>query len=405
MSSKKKTCSRRDFFKTAGLAGAGAIITPAILHAKDSPSTYMAANQMVPKRPFGKSGISVSTLSLGGMFDIPSNQIILNLAVKYGVTYWDTAYRYGGGVSEEGIGMFFNKKPDIRKDIFLVSKAMSRRPGGMTEQLETSLKRMNTDYIDLYFIHAVGGIDEMTDSMKKWAEEQKEKGKIKLFGFSTHRNMEECMMGAAKLDWIDGIMMSYNFRLMQKPEMKDAVQACVEKGIGLTAMKTQGGGSVKTETDTELKMAGHFVKNGFTSEQAKLKAVWEDSRISSICSQMPNSTLLMANVAAALDRKDLALTDKELLKQYACETASDYCAGCGNICESVTKGNVPISDIMRHLMYKKSYTDRDVAGINDRKLSVDIKQVASLDFSAAEKKCPQKMAIGNLMKEASEILA
>jgi len=359
----------------------------------------------IPTRPFGKSGISVSTLSLGGMFDIPANQIILNLAVKFGVTYWDTAYRYGGGLSEEGIGMYFNKNPDIRKKVFLVSKSISRKPEGMTEQLETSLKRMNTDYIDLYFIHAVGGIDEMNDKMRRWAEEQKEKGKIKLFGFSTHKNMEKCMMGAVKLGWIDGIMMSYNFRLMQKPEMKEAVQACVEKGIGLTAMKTQGGGSIKTQTETELKMAGRFVKKGFTPEQAKLKAVWEDKRISSICSQMPNSTLLMANVAAALDRQSLALKDRDLLNQYACETSSDYCAGCGHICESAINGNVPVSDIMRHLMYHRNYNDKDVAGKMDRKLDVDIKQMASLDFSSAEKKCPQKMAIGSLMREAAEVLS
>jgi uncharacterized protein len=405
MTVKKKIYSRRDFFKTAGAASAGAIITPGILHAGEQTSSDTAKNQTIPTRPFGKSGMSVSTLSLGGMFDIPANQIILNLAVKFGVTYWDTAYRYGGGLSEEGIGMYFNKRPDIRKKIFLVSKAISRRPKGMTEQLDISLKRMNTDYIDLYFIHAVGGIDEMTDKMRKWAEEQKSKGKIKLFGFSTHKNMEKCMMGAAKLGWIDGIMMSYNFRLMQKPEMKEAVQACVEKGIGLTAMKTQGGGSIKTQTETELKMAGRFVKKGFTPEQAKLKAVWEDTRISSICSQMPNSTLLMANVAAALDRKSLALKDRDLLHQYACETSSDYCAGCGHICESAIKGNVPISDIMRHLMYHRSYNDKDVAGTMDRKLAVDIKRYVSLDFSTAEKKCPQKMAIGNLMKEAAEVLS
>lgn len=405
MTLKNKTYSRRDFFKTAGAASAGAIITPGILTAADQTPSDTTKNQTIPTRPFGKSGISVSTLSLGGMFDIPANQIILNLAVKFGVTYWDTAYRYGGGLSEEGIGMYFNKNPDIRKKIFLVSKSISRKPEGMTEQLETSLKRMNTDYIDLYFIHAVGGIDEMTDKMRKWAEQQKEKGKIKLFGFSTHKNMEKCMMGAVKLGWIDGIMMSYNFRLMQKPEMKEAVQACVEKGIGLTAMKTQGGGSIKTETETELKMAGRFVKKGFTPEQAKLKAVWEDKRISSICSQMPNSTLLMANVAAALDRQSLALKDRDLLNQYACETSSDYCAGCGHICESAINGNVPVSDIMRHLMYHRSYNEKGFARTLDKKVASNIKQYASLDFSSAEKKCPQKMAIGSLMKEAADVLS
>jgi hypothetical protein len=113
----------------------------------------------------------------------------------------------------------------------------------------------------------------------------------------------------------------------------------------------------------------------------------------------------MANVAAAMDRKSLAIKDKELLRQYACETASDYCTGCGHICESAVKGNVPIGDIMRHLMYKRNYTDRDVAGTNDRKLSVDIKKMASLDFTAAEKRCPQKMAIGHLIKEAAGLLS
>ncbi len=406
MTSKNKKYTRRDFFKTASAASAGAIIAPGILNADGSKSSDTLINQqMVPTRLFGKTNISVSTLSLGGMFDIPANQIILNLAVKFGVTYWDTAYRYGGGLSEEGIGIFFNKKPDIRKKIFLVSKSISRKPEGMTEQLETSLKRMNTNYIDLYFIHAVGGIDEIDDSMRKWVEEQKSKGKIRLFGFSTHKNMEKCMMGAAKLGWIDGIMMSYNFRLMHKPEMKEAVQACVDKGIGLTAMKTQGGGSIKTETETVLKMADRFIRQGFTPEQAKLKAVWEDSRISSICSQMANSTVLMANVAAALDRKSLASKDMGLLNQYACETSSDYCAGCGHICESAFNGKVPISDIMRHLMYHNSYGEKDFTGTLDKKLAMGLKRMASLDFSSAEKKCPQKMAVGDLMKKAAEVLS
>ncbi|MBW1895113.1 MAG: aldo/keto reductase [Deltaproteobacteria bacterium] len=405
MTSKNKNYSRRDFFKTAGAAGAGAIIAPNILKAADKTESESSDNAIVTTRPFGKTGVSVPTLSLGGIFDIPANQIILNLAFKFGVTYWDTANMYGGGLSEEGVGIFFNKRPDVRKKIFLVTKSTSRDSEGMTEHLELSLKRMNTNYIDLYFLHSFGSMNELSDEVRKWAEKQKSKGKIKLFGFSTHKNMEKCMMGASKLNWIDGIMMSYNFRLMQKPEMKEAVQACFEKGIGLTAMKSQGGGSVKTETDTELKMAGRFIKQGFTPEQAKLKAVWEDNRISSICSLMTNSTILMANIAAALDRTSLATRDMDLLNQYACETSSDYCAGCGHICESAIKGKVPISDIMRHLMYHRSYGEKGSTETLDRKPAVNMKHMASLDFSLAEKKCPQKMAIGDLMKEAAEVLS
>ena len=118
------------------------------------------------------------------------------------------------------------------------------------------------------------------------------------------------MLAAAKLGWIDGIMMSYNYRLMVKDEMKRAVEACVKAGIGLTAMKTQASftanfyASIGSETDDALNMTESFMKKGYTAEQAKLKVVWENPPISSICSAMPNMTILQANVAAARDQKN-----------------------------------------------------------------------------------------------------
>ena len=166
---------------------------------------------------------------------------------------------------------------------------------------------------------------ELTDAVKVWAEKAKTEGKIRFFGFSAHKNMENSLLAAAKLGWIDGIMMSYNYRLMQKDQMKRAVDACVNAGIGLTAMKTQGGGQVKTNTETELELAGRFIEKGYTDAQAKLKAVWGNPDIASICSQMPNMSILMANTAAAMDKTKLSSADKNLLQQYARQTHSDYC--------------------------------------------------------------------------------
>jgi predicted aldo/keto reductase-like oxidoreductase len=209
------------------------------------------------------------------------------------------------------------------------------------------------------------------------------------------------MIEAAKLGWIDGIMMTYNFRLMHTDRMKRAVDACVKAGIGLTAMKTQGGGSVKTNTDTELKMAGRFLQKGFTDAQAKLMAVWQHPDIASICSQMPNMTILKANVAAALDRTDLSERDTEFLHRYACETHSDYCAGCTKICESTVEMDVPIGDVMRYLMYYRSYGELDYAAAQFKTIPENIRlQMVNIDYSLAEQRCPQKMAIGTLMKEA-----
>lgn len=170
-------------------------------------------------------------------------------------------------------------------------------------------------------------------------------------------------------------------------------------------MKTQGGGSVRTDSDTELKLAGRFMQKGFTDAQAKLMAVWQNPQIASICSQMPNMSILMANTAAAMDRKKLSATDSKLLQQYAGEAHADYCAGCTEICESAVGGEAPIGDMMRFLMYSRSYGDRDHARAEYRKIPPDIRAgMASIDYSPAEKNCPQKMAIARLMQEAADEL-
>jgi predicted aldo/keto reductase-like oxidoreductase len=395
MTQKENHWSRRDFLKATGAAGLGAVMAPVdqLANASDEQS-------IVPTRPFGKSGINVSILSLGGMFDIASNRMMMKQAMRWGATYWDTADCYQRG-SERGIGKYFNKYPEDRKNVFLVTKSDARDPKDMSRLLERSIDRMKTDYIDLYFVHGIYSIDELDQSTRSWAEKTKAAGKIRLFGFSTHSNMEKCMLAAAKLGWIDGIMMTYNYRLMHTDRMKRAVEVCVKAGIGLTAMKTQGGGSVKTDTDTELQMAGRFLQKGFTDAQAKLMAVWQNPSIASICSQMPNMSILMANIAAALNRTELSVRDTELLQRYARETRSNYCTGCTAICESAMQENVPIGNVMRYLMYSRSYGDRDYAAAEFKKIPNNIRrQMVSVDYSLAEKNCPQRLAISRLMHEA-----
>ncbi|MBA4366612.1 MAG: aldo/keto reductase [Desulfobacterium sp.] len=403
-SSKGKGCSRRAFLKTAGTVGVSALASQPLF--QQNAVAESSQNIIVPTRMFGKTGKEVSILSLGGMFDIPSNQIVLNLAMKFGVTYWDTANSYGNGASEDGIGKYFQSKPQDRSKIFLVSKAYTMDTEEMTTMLDTSLKRMNTDYIDLYFMHGISSTDPLTDKVRKWAENAKKQGKIRLFGFSTHQNMQSCLMSGSKLGWIDGIMTTYNFRLMHQNDMKEALQACIEAGIGITAMKTQGGGSVKTSSDTEIQLAGRFIQKGFTDKQAKLKAVWENPDIASICSQMPNSTILMSNISAALNKTSLAAKDMELMHQYALDTCSGYCAGCAHICEAEIQGKVPISDIMRYLMYQETYGEKEFSESIVSQMPKDIQQrIAAVDFSSAERQCPQKIEIGKLMRKASDMLA
>jgi hypothetical protein len=411
MSTNGRDLSRRDFLKTAGAAGIGSLLTATGSLAANSTELgeKTAERPLVPRRPFGKTGADVSCLSLGGIFDIPSNQLVLRKAMEWGVTYWDTAAGYVGGRSEIGIGNYFEKYPEARKKVFLVTKSGSSSTGRVSKHLNRSLERMKTDYIDLYFMHAVNDIDQVDDEMKAWAERTKAQGKIRFFGFSTHSNMEECLLGGAKLGWIDGIMMTYNYRLMHTDKMRAAVDACAQAGIGLTAMKTQAGSvwvRMGRENERALSLTERFMKRGFTEEQAKLKAVWEHPNIASICSQMANLTILGSNVAAALDKTKLSAGDMKLLDHHARETSADYCAGCTHICESPYGGKVPIGDVMRYLMYYHSYGECHRA----RALFTDLpngtrKHMLKSDYSMAERRCPRGMPIGELMKEAARVLA
>jgi predicted aldo/keto reductase-like oxidoreductase len=401
MQNKKYNLSRRTFLKTASLAGVGTMVSNLMHSARASEEAWT-----VPTRPFGKSGIHVPILSFGGSLNTSMSPLLLSQAVKWGVTYWDTAHSYMGGNSEKAIGKYLGKFSEDRKKIFLVTKSWAWTLEEMTHELNQSLELLRTEYIDLFFVHGISDISEINDETRIWADKAKSAGKIRLFGFSTHSNMENCLIEAATLGWVDGIMMTYNFRLMHTDRMKRAVDACAKAGIGLTAMKTQGGGQVTTNSERELQLAGRFLEKGFTDAQAKLKAVWENSQIASICSEMPNMTLLMSNVAAAVNQTDLSSSDKNLMYQYAQETRSEYCAGCTAICESAVDRRVPIGDVMRYLMYCHSYDNRDRAKARFNEIPTKIRaQMALIDYTKAEMQCPQNMAIGKLMREALENLS
>ena len=400
MKKNRSSITRRTFLKAACAAGAGSVMT-----LNNFPALASDKAVVVPTRPFGKTGVEVPILGFGTSLHVAFSELLLRQAVKWGVTYWDTADSYMGGNSEKAIGKYFAKYPEDRKKIFLVTKSSAWTTDGMTQDLESSLNRMNTDYIDLFFAHGISRIGEMDNATRAWADKTKREGKIRFFGFSTHSNMEKCLLASAELGWIDGIMLTYNYRLMHTDDMRRAVDACIEAGIGLTAMKTQGGGQIRSDSETELKLAGRFLQKGFTDAQAKLKAVWQNEQIASICSEMPNMTILMSNVAAAENKIRLSHQDMQLLWKFAQETRSDYCAGCTDICESAVKAEVPIGDVMRYLMYCNSYDDYELAVDGFRKIPGKIrKQIARLNYSAAESRCPHRLPIARLMQEATEKL-
>ncbi len=416
MKERHNKINRRNFLKTIGAAGLGSVFASS--QVKAGPNEPNAGKPQepeypqVPKRKLGKTGVEVSCLGIGLMLNLIDNQMLLRNALKYGVTYWDTADTYAGGNSELGIGKYLEKNPEVRKNLFIVSKTSSARTIADIERpLQSSLKRMNTDYIDAYFPHWISEPGQLTDELKHWVESAKKRKLIRYFGFSTHSNMAKLLTAAAKLGWIDMIMTTYNFRLAENAEMQAAIDACHKAGIGLVAMKAAGKAirnrsGEATVTEADKKLMEQLLKRGFTQEQAAIKLVLEDGRISCACVGMETVPLLTTNVAAVLDKTKFTQVDRRVFREYAEATCSGYCAGCANICNSVLPEVPYTSDIMRYLMYYNSYGDKNRA----RELFAQIprnvrKKLLSINYKAAETQCPQHMPIGKLMAEAVSKLA
>jgi hypothetical protein len=139
---------RRNFLKTVGASGLGVVLAAGKLKADvNEPNKPKKEKEekftQVPKRVLGRTGVEVPMLALGVMFNAVDKQIVLKKAADWGVTLWDTSYAYAGGNSELGIGSFIAKNPDIRKDLFIVSKASGAKNIDDIEKcLQESLKRM-----------------------------------------------------------------------------------------------------------------------------------------------------------------------------------------------------------------------------------------------------------------------
>ena len=180
MSGEKGILSRRNFIKAAGAAGLESALGPlSSLTAAHAGTSTKGPEQMgVPTRPFGKTDVDVSILSLGGVLKA-SDQLVFRQAIKSGVTYWDTADSYGWGGNEKAIGNYFAKFPGDREKVFLVTKTAGSNAQELSDKLNTSLQRMNTSYIDMYCIHYVSDVGkELTPEVKAWAESAKSKGTI-----------------------------------------------------------------------------------------------------------------------------------------------------------------------------------------------------------------------------------
>ena len=238
---KDKNLSRRDFIKTTSAATAGVILVPTVSY-----SSSLFDSKGLPTTILGKTGVRIPlmVIGLGSRFmavDEEKGLEILQVALENGFYYWDTAadYKNNTQYSEERIGKIL---PSIRNKIFLSSKVGERKADDAKRTVETSLKRLNTDYIDLYQIHSITTEDEVkqfgaADGVLPVLQKYKEQGVIRHIGFTGHTSASAMKLAAEMYDF-DTMLIALNHQQKGEKFEENPVQFAAGKGMGVLAMKT-----------------------------------------------------------------------------------------------------------------------------------------------------------------------
>jgi len=237
---------RRDFFKKCltTTAALGALSYQDLFSAKKK-AVYDARG--LPTRIFGKTGVKVPIIAIGGgsrfcRIKDPEKSIeLLNYALDNGLYYWDTAhdYVYDEVVSEERYGLVLKNR---RKKVFLATKVGDRTYDGALRHLEESLKRLQTDHLDLYQIHNIQSLEDVEkigakDGVLKALNKLKDEKVTRFIGYSGHLDAEAMMAMANRYDF-DTMIIALNHYAERRGDLeKEAIPAAAKKKMGIVAMK------------------------------------------------------------------------------------------------------------------------------------------------------------------------
>lgn len=254
----EETKDRRAFLKSLAGLTAGVMLPISGIPLTDAfgntlpPSSEFERDrigELLPKRKFGKTGISVTMLGLGGAhiarMSEKEAQKTIETALAGGVRFFDNAESYGNGLAEKRYGMFLT--PKYRDVAFIQSKSTARDAKTAQAHLEGTLKRMNTDYLDLWFIHAVGSPSDVDSRINNGVMdvvlEAQRSGKVKYVGFSGHSDYNAHLRMLEKTSALQVCQMPINaFDPNYKSFINNVLPRLLEKGMAPIAMKTLANG-------------------------------------------------------------------------------------------------------------------------------------------------------------------
>ena len=374
--------SRRTFL----VAGLAAVPTAAL--ATRSVSAQASGAPVLKYRVLGRTGLKVTSVGFGCM--ITSDQSVVEKAADLGINYFDTARGYQGGNNEKMVGAALKAK---RKDIILSSKSKD----GTMAQLEESLTQLQTDHLDIWYLHARSTAADITDEWLETQRKAKQQGKIRFAGISTHGGHADLIPGmiAHKAD-IDVVLASYNFTM--EPAITQVLQSASEAGLGVVAMKVMAGGFRRARPGDKsseiLKREGAMT--------AALRWVLNNPHVNTTVPSITDMDQLDENIRcmdATFSEKD-----KQTLAAQLDYIRPLYCRSCGS-CSGVCPQGLPVSDMLRILAYAEGYGEFRLARERFLELPTEVRSVRCNLCPTCSVNCPNGVMVSNRLSRAQEILA
>jgi uncharacterized protein len=235
--------SRRKFLEKVGIGTAAGM--GCSLLGEWAPAQPVAGN-LLPTRKLGRTGATVSILAFGCgsrflMYEDEAEALaVLNHAIDQGITYLDTAFAYGDGKSEMRVGKVMATR---RKDVWLATKIPDRTRDDFMRRFEASLKRLQTDHVDLLHIHSLGRAEDLAkieapDGALKGLLEAREQKMTRAIGMTSHTSGEVLAQAIQRHD-LDCVQMALN--ASQNGRFEElALPAARAKNLGIIAMKITG---------------------------------------------------------------------------------------------------------------------------------------------------------------------
>ncbi len=355
----------------------------------------------------GRTGLEVSEIGFGSASSYDPD--LVRHALDRGVTLFDTAESYRFGWSEEALGKGLR---GARDRVVLSSKSKTGErdtQADMMTALEGSLRRLQTDHLDIYFNHAVNDLARLQNE-EWWAftERAKAQGKIRFRGMSGHGSrLAECLDYAIEHDLVDVVLVAHSFgqdpefvaRLRHtfhfvaiQPELPRLLEKAKRKDVGVIAMKTLMG--------ARLNDMRPYEREGYTFAQAALRWVLSSPRVDALIISMTSAELIDEYVAAS-GNPDIRGEHLQLLERYAYLQHARYCRPGCNFCEDACPEQVQIAEVLRTRMYDVDYGDPALALEDYAKLGAGASACLTCAHQACLGACPFGIPIPEFTRDAA----